>query len=70
MYYAFIIRIMYNGCGPNSIIRCYGCYRRLPEVIELTVNYTWRNDFFPMQDHKCNYDYIPDVLTNEASSTC
>jgi len=47
MYYAFIIRITHNGSCPNSIIRRYGCYGRLPEVIYLTVNYMWRNDFFP-----------------------
>jgi len=47
VYYAFIVCIKQNGSGPNPIIRRYGCYGRLPQVIYLTVNYTWRNDFFP-----------------------
>jgi len=49
MNYAYNIRIRYNGSGPNYIIRCYGYYRRLLDVIYLTVNYTWRNDFFPTE---------------------
>ena len=46
MYSKLIIQITYNRSGPNSIIRHYSWYVRRQQVIQLTVNYTWRNDFF------------------------
>jgi len=52
VYYAFIIRIMYIRSGPNSNIRRDGCYGRLLEVILLTINYAWLNDFFPTEVEK------------------
>ena len=45
--YALVIRITYNSSVPNSIIRCYGSYGTLPEVIKLMINYTWGYVLFP-----------------------
>ena len=44
---------------------CYGCYGKLPEVIYLTLNYMWRNDFFPTQGHPGIAAHDPTRRTNE-----
>jgi hypothetical protein len=46
VYCALLIYIAYNSSELNAIICHDSCNRRLLEIIKLTANYMWRNDFF------------------------